>query len=195
MSWKGATQGQEVSRLRPAHLRASHLRRLCQGERVFYLHSQIPHGRVNISVAQEDLPPAEFSRLLVVEGWHSAPARVSSVVLSSKADGSHPLVNEPSILSRADVVGTVCSARKDEVVQRTAAALQPFQQARPRGFEQFELNGPAGLLLDDYGSLPDATAAYQIADPYLHQVTATQLAVDCKIEQRAISKPSLLRSQ
>jgi hypothetical protein len=81
---------------------------------------------------------------------------------------------------------------KDEVVDRAAAALQPVEQARPRRFKQFELNRPAGLLLDDYGTLADASAAHDVADPHLHQGAATQLAVDCQTEEGTVSKAMLL---
>lgn len=73
--------------------------------------------------------------------------------------------------------GSDCrSAREHKVVQRPASTLQPLKQARPRRFEQLELHGPASLLLDDDGSLPNATTAYQLADPDFDEITAAQLA-------------------
>jgi hypothetical protein len=117
---------------------------------------------------------------------------VSAVVLSPKPDGGHPLIDQPGILSRTDVIGVIRSAREHEVVQRAATALQPLKQARPSRFEQFELHRPAGLLLNYDGSLADATTAHQLADPDLDQITASKLAVDAKIEQRSISEPMLL---
>jgi hypothetical protein len=81
----------------------------------------------------------------------------------------------------------VCSARKDKVVDRTAVASQPIQQARPRRFEKLELHRPSRLLLGDGCPLADATSACHVADPHLDEITSAKLAVDRKIEQRPIS--------
>lgn len=62
-------------------------------------------------------------------------------------------------------------------------------------FEQRELQWPAGLLLNYDDSLADATAAYQLADPDFDQITASQLSVERKNEQRSISKPVLLEPE
>jgi hypothetical protein len=86
----------------------------------------------------------------------------------------------------------VCSARKDEVLERTASPFKPCQQACPCGFEQLKLHWPAGLLLE-YGSpLSDAASAHKLSDAQLHQITATQFAVDRKVEHGAISETMLL---
>lgn len=47
------------------------------------------------------------------------------------------------------------------------------------------------LSLDHHGSAPDIGAGDKHADPQLHQVAATQLAVDSKIKKRAISQALL----
>jgi len=38
---------------------------------------------------------------------------------------------------------------KDELVERAASAFEPGQNAAAGGLKEFELNRPAGLLLDD----------------------------------------------
>jgi hypothetical protein len=47
------------------------------------------------------------------------------------------------------MIDVIDPARKDELVQRAASVFEPGQNAAAGGFEEFELNGPAGLLLDD----------------------------------------------
>ena len=47
------------------------------------------------------------------------------------------------------MIGVIDPARKDELVQRAASVFEPGQNTAAGGFEEFELNGPAGLLLDD----------------------------------------------
>jgi hypothetical protein len=50
---------------------------------------------------------------------------MSAVVFSAQANASHPLVDQPGILSSAVVLGAVASARESIVVERAASALQP----------------------------------------------------------------------
>jgi hypothetical protein len=40
-------------------------------------------------------------------------------------------------------------ARKDEVVERAASAFEPGEDAVAGRLKELELNGPAGLLLND----------------------------------------------
>jgi|HubBroStandDraft_2_1064218.scaffolds.fasta_scaffold746786_2 hypothetical protein len=69
------------------------------------------------------------------------------IVLATQSDPSHPLVDEPGILPRADAVGVIDPARKDEVVERAASTFKPGQNAAASGLKELELNGPTGLLL------------------------------------------------
>jgi len=47
------------------------------------------------------------------------------------------------------VIGVIDPARKDEVVERAASTFKPGEHAAAGGLKELELNGPAGLLLDD----------------------------------------------
>jgi hypothetical protein len=53
------------------------------------------------------------------------------------------------------------------------------------------LNWSIGLLLDHHCPRSQLTAGDEIADLDLHKIAASQLAVDCEIEQRPVSKPVL----
>ena len=50
------------------------------------------------------------------------------------------------------------------VVERATAVLQPSQHARPRRFEQLELDGPARLLLHHHRTRPDTATADEVTD-------------------------------
>jgi hypothetical protein len=50
------------------------------------------------------------------------------------------------------MIGVIDPARKDELVQCAASVFEPGQNAAAGGFEELELNGPTGLLLDDDGA-------------------------------------------
>ena len=47
------------------------------------------------------------------------------------------------------MVGGVDSTRKDELIKPAPSAFEPYLNATAAGFKEFELNRPAGLLLDD----------------------------------------------
>ena len=72
------------------------------------------------------------------------------------------------------------------VVERATAVLQPSQHARPRRFEQLELDGPARLLLHHHRTRPDTATADEVTDTNFHYIATAQLAVDGQIEQRPI---------
>lgn len=76
---------------------------------------------------------------------------------------------------------------KDIVVHRAAAAFKPRQEAVPGVEEQFELHRPSRFLLHDNRARSDLPTADKVADFHLHEVAATQLAVDSEVEQGPIS--------
>jgi hypothetical protein len=78
-----------------------------------------------------------------------------------------------------------------KILDRSAAPLKPCQEASTSIRHDFELNWPIGLLLDNHRPRSQLTAGDKIADPDLHQIAASQLAVDRKIEKRPVSKPML----
>ena len=69
---------------------------------------------------------------------------------------------------------------------RTTTPFQPSQDAVPSMLQQFELDGAAGFLLYDDSPRLDPPPAHDVSDFDLHDITAAQLAVDGKIEQRPI---------
>jgi hypothetical protein len=50
------------------------------------------------------------------------------------------------------MIGVIEPARKDELVKSAASAFEPDQNAASSRLKEFELNGPARLLLDDDGA-------------------------------------------
>ena len=124
----------------------------------------------------------QVARLLVDDGRLCPAQRVRAVVVSAQADGCHPHVDQPSVLTGADVRGMVDPAREDEVVHCATATLQPREDAALSGIEELELRGPAGLLLDDDRSRANAIADDEVVDLHLHNVAASQLAVDGQVE-------------
>src|SRR3954452_15872540 len=106
-----------------------------------------------------------------------------AIFITPQTGTGHPLVDQARILPGTDVVRMADAARKRVIFDRAAAPLQPSQQARACIVHQLELDRATGLLLNDKRATPDVSAADQIADLDLHDVTAAQLAVDREVEK------------
>jgi hypothetical protein len=67
----------------------------------------------------------------------------------------------------------------------------PVSDREPRLFGDFELDRPAGLLLDHGRAIPHRAADTHVIDPQGDQIAAAQLAVDRQVEQREIALSNL----
>ena len=119
---------------------ASYLSVLSEGERVLYVHPEIPHRAFDVRVAQEKLHRPQIASSFVDDGRLSPPKRMGAVVLASQPDRGHPLVHQPGILPSAEVAGVVSAARERVIVDRAASSLKPSLQTGPSRFEQLELD-------------------------------------------------------
>jgi hypothetical protein len=82
--------------------------------------------------------------------------------------------------------------RKDEVVQSASSAFEPSEDATSGMFEEFELDGPAGLLLYDDRSGTNPAATDKLADLDFYHVASAKFAVDREIEHRTVAQPTFL---
>ena len=85
------------------------------------------------------------------------------------------------------MIGVIDPAQKDEVVARAAAVFEPGKKTAAGGFEEFELNGSAGLLLDDDRAGANPRTADEVADLDRHHIAPAQFAVDGEIEHCAVA--------
>jgi hypothetical protein len=162
-----------------------------QRECILDVDAKIPNRAFDFSMAEENLDGTEISRGLVDDRCFCPPQRVRSVVFAPQPDCGDPLVDQPCILSRADVPGMITPTWEGVVVQHPTATLQPNQYAGSRRFKQLELYGPAGLLLHHNSPAPHPPAADKVSYPDLDDVAAPQLAVDGEVKQRSVAKPPL----
>jgi hypothetical protein len=95
------------------------------------------------------------------------------LVFTTQSDADHPLLDEPGILPRADMMGVVDPARKDEVVERAAPTFKPSQNAAASGLKKLELYGPAGLLLNDDRSRTNPAPTDKVTDLDFDDITST----------------------
>jgi hypothetical protein len=150
--------------------------------------AEIPNGRLDLVMPKQDLNSAQVARLLVDEGWLGSTQRMRVIVLCAQSDRRHPFIHQPCILPCAEVPGWITAAGKDEIIERPAPPFQPSEEARARRLNDLELNGLAGLLLDDDRAWRRGATTDDIADFQLHQIAAAQFSVDREVEQRAISQ-------
>jgi hypothetical protein len=113
---------------------------------------------------------------------------VRAVVGAAKSDSLDPLIDKPGILPRAEMAGMIDAARKDIIGGCATATLKPRNEACSHISGQFELDRSPGLLLDDNRPGPHIGSCQKIADLDLHEVAASQLAVDRQVEQRPVSE-------
>lgn len=119
--------------------------------------------------------------------FRQAQKRVGAILASHQTHPCHPIIDEPGILAGAEMPITINPAGKDIIVNRAAPPLKPSEQAGTSVWEQFELDRPTRFLLHHNCPRADLPAADNVANLYLHQVTAPELAVDRQVEQCPIS--------
>jgi hypothetical protein len=83
------------------------------------------------------------------------------------------------------------AARKNVVVDSAAAAFEPREEACSDIGRKLELNRASGLLLHDDRSSSDIRPGDEVADPDLHEIAASQLAVDRQVEKRSVGEAAL----
>lgn len=104
---------------------------LSQFQRILNVYAKIPDGVLDRGVTQQDLNRAEITGRLVDDGRFSAPQRVSAVIFLPESDGGHPLINEPSVLARAQMTGMINSAWEGIVVDCSTTRHEPSEQTCP----------------------------------------------------------------
>lgn len=117
---------------------------------------------------------------------------MGAIFTSHQTDPSHPFINKTGILPGAEMALVINPAREDVIVNRSASPFEPCQQTGSRIGEQLRLNGPTCFLLHYDRARSDLSATDKVADLHLHQVAASELAVDRQIEQRSIPQTAAL---
>ncbi len=116
---------------------------------------------------------------------------MSAVLLRPQADSRNPLINKPSVLSCAQVMIRINSAREDKVLDVTSSAFESSEQAGPGVCRNLKLHWAICLPLSNCCSPSALWTTYQIADLQLDEITASQLAINRQIKQGSISNALL----
>lgn len=161
---------------------------LRQFQRIFYVDSEVPDRVLDLSVSEQNLDRTKIARRLVNHCGLRASKRVCSIVLAPQTNGSHPFVNQPGILSSAEMIGVVAPTGKGIVIDCSSPPLKPGKQACPDLGRNLKLYRTSSLLLNDHGTSSNFLACDEGANFDLNEIAASELAVDSEIEQRTVSQ-------
>lgn len=102
-------------------------------------------------------------------------------------DHSDPLVDQPCTLTRSDVPPPRTPTGEQPVFW-TASALEKTSRKRlPSELGYLEWSRPAGLLLNDGGSLTHRATDGNVSDTQLHEIAAAQHRVEGAVEHRQLA--------
>ncbi len=93
---------------------------LLQFQRILYVNPEVTDLVLDLGVSKQNLNRAKIASRLVNHCSLRASKRMSSVVLTPQSNGRHPLVNQPSILSSAEVIGVVDTTGKRIVIDSSS---------------------------------------------------------------------------
>ncbi len=89
----------------------------------------LPHRVLDLAMPEQYLNSMKVPRGLVDDRRLGSAQGMGAIFLRCQTDGSDPFVNQPRILTRAQVAISVDAARKREVIDRAASSLKPGKQA------------------------------------------------------------------
>jgi len=118
---------------------------------------------------------------------HIAAHRMCAVGCRIESRCDHPSTYHPRILPGRKVWGRRQSTREEILLRLQGGFLEPRADRGAGWLRQFKLNGALRFSLNDLCPRQDLVAASDIANPQIAQVTAAELAVDCKVEQGEIA--------
>ncbi len=170
----------------------SNLSILGKGKCVFYIDSEIADRVLDLAMAKQDLDGPKVASCPLDDRCLRSTEGVCAILTSHQSDPCHPFVDEPSILAGAEMPLMIDPAGKDVVLHRAASPLEPCQQAGASVWKKLELNWSPCFLLHDDRPRSDLSAADKVANLHLHQVAASEFAIDREVEQRAITQAAAL---
>lgn len=143
--------------------------------------------RGNLTPRQRRLPSA-----LTDDRCLRSPQRVRAIFTLYQANPRYPFIDKPGVLAGAEVTIVINPAWKDVIAHRAATLLEPGQQTGPGIGKQFELDRATCLLLHHDSPRSNLSTTDNVANFHLHEVAATELTVDRKVEECTISQAASL---
>lgn len=99
-----------------------------QTERVLDVDAQVPDRAVELGVTEQDLHRAQVAGLPIDERHLGAPERIRAIGRRLEADLYQPPLQELRVLARGAAAPLIAPARKQRLVEATAALAVPLQR-------------------------------------------------------------------
>lgn len=131
------------------------------------LDAEVADGALQLTMAEQELAGPQITGLLVHQSDLRSPQAVSAIGPGLQVDQGYPLVDQPRVLARAEMLAGSAAARKEPVVVPRAPQLQPGRERLACRIGDLEGYRSARLLLDDRCMLPQRAAGRHVADPQL----------------------------
>lgn len=96
-----------------------------QSECIFNVDAEIADSILDLAMAEQDLNGAQVTSRPVDDRRLRSAKRVGAIFASYQTNPSHPFINEPGILPRAEVTIMVNPAWEDIIIYRAAPSLKP----------------------------------------------------------------------
>lgn len=109
-------------------------------------------------MAKQDLDRSKIAGGLVDHGSLRSPQGMRPVILPTKPDRRHPLINQSGVLPSAEMISVVDATGKGIVIDCSSTSLKPGKQTGSDLGRNFELHGSSSLLLDDHRSSSNVVA-------------------------------------
>jgi hypothetical protein len=168
---------------------------LSNPEGVIYLDAKVAHRAFELCVAKQYPDSSDIARLLVNLRCLCSPHGVGAIGAGLQPDGSHPSMDDPSILPCRQML------RGFPAAWEKVAATVPSNERKPGGerifrlLGDFKLDGPLRFLLNDGGAVSDRATRPQVLDPKLNEIASAELAVDGEIERASSLCAPLISSR
>jgi hypothetical protein len=147
------------------------------------LDAEIANRAFELRMPKQQLNCSQIAGLFVYLGRLRSPHRMRAVGRAVEPGTLDPGMDDPRILTGREVRLRPEAAR-EEVLSIPGLDLGKPGSNRGSGpLRDFELNRLARLFLNDSCAVSNPTAGADIIDLQPHEVTASQLAIDCEIEQ------------
>jgi hypothetical protein len=146
--------------------------------------SKVSHGAFQLGVTKQELDGPQVLGSFADQCCHRPSHAVRVLGRRIEPDGGKPLVYDPGILASRNMRRFRLTIGEQIVLGLQIRLFDPCRDRGSRRLGQFESHRLLGLSLNDHRSGHYlAPSVHHIPNPQVCEITATQLAVDCQVEQ------------
>jgi hypothetical protein len=106
-----------------------------------------------------------------------------------EADRCKPPRDKPSILPGGHAADVMTTAIEEKLARLLASGFDVIVDGLPRLLRQLKPYRPTGFLLPHRRAIDCVPARCNILDPKCDDIATPELAIDCEIEHRQVTRP------